>query len=61
MRLACSKEANRAYSHMYKALPPLNANATHLADPDDDDGTRLYLPEDDNNMFANLPPNSTHV
>jgi hypothetical protein len=40
---------------MAEALPPLEANAVSLADPDDDK-IGISLPEDDDNMFTTLLP-----
>ena len=45
---------------MAEGLPPLEANFVSLADPDDDN-IGIYLPEDDDDMFAMLPPNFATV
>ena len=45
---------------MAEALPPLKANVVSLADPDDDE-IGISLPENDNDIFAELPPNFTIV
>jgi hypothetical protein len=39
-------------------LPPLKANVVLLTDPDDDK-IGIYLPEDNDNMLALLPPEFT--
>ena len=40
---------------MNEGLPPLEANAMCLGDADDD-GIGIYLPENDDDIFAMLPP-----
>jgi hypothetical protein len=40
---------------MADALPPLEANVISLADLDGDN-IGIYLPEDDDDIFAMLPP-----
>ena len=46
---------------MDKALPPLEANATYLGDPDDEEEIGLYIPNDDDGIFAMLSPDFATV
>jgi len=46
---------------MDRVLPPLEANAAYLGDPDDEEEIGLYIPEDDDNIFAALPPDFATV
>ena len=45
---------------MNEGLPPLKANTMFLGDADDD-GIGIYLLEDDDNIFATLPPSFATV
>jgi hypothetical protein len=54
------KKPPGAYKRMAEALPPLEANVVSIADSDDDE-IGIHLPEDDDNMFASLPPDFTIV
>jgi hypothetical protein len=45
---------------MNEGLPPLEANAMCLGDADDD-GIGIYLPENDDDIFAMLPPSFATV
>jgi len=57
-----AKKPQGTYSRMHNALPPLEANAAYLGDPDDDgDRIGIYIPEDDDDMFAVLPPDFATV
>jgi hypothetical protein len=56
-----AKKPEGAYNGMDKALPPLEANATYLGDPDDEEEIGLYIPNDDNGIFAMLPPDFATV
>jgi hypothetical protein len=57
-----AKKPQGTYSQMHNALPPLEANAAYLGDPDDDgNGIGIYIPEDDDDIFAVLPPDFTNV
>ena len=54
------KKPPGAYKRMAQALPPLEANVVSLADPDDDE-IGIHLPEDDDDIFATLPPDFATV
>ena len=56
-----AKKPQGTYSRMHNALPPLEANAAYLGDPDDGDGIGIYIPEDDDDTFAALPPDFATV
>lgn len=62
--LGCGRRVQKKppgpYKRMAEALPPLEANVMSLTDPDGDD-IGIYLPEDDNDMFAMLPPDFAFV
>ena len=49
-----------AYKQMNECLSPLKVNAMFLGDADDD-RIGIYLPEDDDELFATLPPHFATV
>ena len=62
--LGCGRQAQRkppgAYKPMNGGLPPLKVNTMCLGDADDD-GIGIYLPEDDDDIFARLSPSFATV
>ena len=50
-----ARPAPGTYKRMHEGVPP-HANVALVDEPDDDDTPGIDIPEDDNELFANLPP-----